>query len=452
MRPKAAGISDAEESILERQFDGSPFAKQRLDDESNNRVPRQPTKLDIFDFDSTLFLSPLLSPCMWHPKFIGAMTTENYFGPGWWRDLRSLQLGQLDQLQKSGWQGFWNEDVVERARRSLADENTLTVVLTGRRYHPFHKVIPSMLKAKDLGFDMVCLRPDPELADLVTKNYADDRILYNVQPSVFSTTMDFKTSFMEHMFRKVPSLTSVEMWDDRLPHVEKFRKYFAGHRLHSRINYVPAVRPRYNPAWERSTVDAILGEHNEHLKALRVPAHISLVPVKNASVVQLDQDAVDRLADTFGPLYNKQAQFENARKSEWRWKYGERPVLFGDRVILHQRPLPPDQLPFGYDTPVDVRVVFVTDKQTDAGLVLFVELRRQGSDAFDRRLYRLPLYFRPSDNRFFQTRFEANKRKLPRDMQITVQGKVGYSTLLTSESRSIPVKRHHPDDDNDRDY
>lgn len=383
---------------------------------------------------------------MWHPKFIGAMTTENHFGPGWWRDLRSLELGPLDQLEKSGWHGFWNEDVVARARRSLADEETLTVVLTGRRYHPFHKVIPFMLRSKDLAFDMVCLRPDPELADLATRNNADDRVLYNVQPSVFSTTMDFKTSFMEHMFRKVPSLTTVEMWDDRLPHVEKFRKYFSGHRLQSRINYVPAVRPRYNPAWERSTVDAILGSHNEELKALRIPRHISLVSVKNASVVRLDQDAVDRLADVFGPLYNEQAQMENAQKAEWRWKHGERPVLFGDRVILHQCPLPPDKLPFGYDAPVDVRVVSATHKETDVGLVLFVELREQGSDTFGRHLYRLPLYYRPSDNRFFQTRFEHNRRKLSHDLQITVQGKIGYSTLLTSEFRSIPVKRHHPDD------
>ena len=80
-----------------------------------------PTNLAVFDFNSTLFLTPSPSPTIWHSSLIHALTTEGLWGPGWWRDIRSLELGPQAVLENSQWNGYWNEDIVAKARAAIAD-------------------------------------------------------------------------------------------------------------------------------------------------------------------------------------------------------------------------------------------------------------------------------------------------------------------------------------------
>lgn len=64
-----------QKKVLQDQYESSPFYL-------NNKIDLKPTQLDIFDFDSTLFLSPSLSPTIWHPSLIRQLVGEDVFGPG----------------------------------------------------------------------------------------------------------------------------------------------------------------------------------------------------------------------------------------------------------------------------------------------------------------------------------------------------------------------------------
>src|SRR3712207_2723881 len=68
------------------------------------------TRLDIFDFDNTLFKSPVPNPQLWDSHFLGLLMGYGRVGKGWYHDLRTLELGE--QVESSGWAGWWNEEVV----------------------------------------------------------------------------------------------------------------------------------------------------------------------------------------------------------------------------------------------------------------------------------------------------------------------------------------------------
>lgn len=398
-----------------RQFNASPFAQ--------HAQHRQPKQLDIFDFDSTLFLSPLPSATLWHPNLIQALTSEDYEWPGWWRDIRSLQLG--DEVEKDGWQGYWNEDVVAQAKESMADPDRLTVVLTGRRYHPFHAVIPRMLAAHGLEFDMVCLRPDPELAD---------------GPSVFKSTMDFKTSYILFMLANVPSIESIVMWDDRAHHVKRFQQFLDTLRRRQvlrqqgLVHYVPAVRPAFRPEWERRVV----------AKMLKDQKNVKLAEIPVATVIQLNQTELNKVENAFKDLYH---EAETRYASCWRGPGAERPLLYGDKIILRYsshvnandyqsiKESLHVNLPWQHDhsdscvgSEVKVKVVATSRPSAEYGLQLQVRIADPDSDEFSRQLYVLPLYHKPSENLFTPYPHQVWK-PLPEHEQICVTGVVDYAYL-----------------------
>ncbi|KAF9403169.1 hypothetical protein BGX21_006535 [Mortierella sp. AD011] len=63
----------------------------------------------VFDFDQTLFRSPLPNPALWDTSFIGQMISWNTCGPGWWHNPATLDLGP--EAEASIWDGWWNEDI-----------------------------------------------------------------------------------------------------------------------------------------------------------------------------------------------------------------------------------------------------------------------------------------------------------------------------------------------------
>ncbi|CAO3649894.1 unnamed protein product [Cunninghamella blakesleeana] len=288
MRITYNDIQPLEKTVLQDQYEDSPFFKK------GKHLTTQPTHLEIFDFDSTLFLSPSLSPTLWHPTLIKELVGEDVYGPGWWRDIRSLELGPIDTLEKKQWKGFWNEDIVEKARISLADPSIMTVLLTGRRKVPFNTLISRMVASKQLDFDLLGLRPDPTQEDhdqhiqltssesalsffmdhphqksyhhKKKKKTSQSCIVYGAH-SIFQDTMDFKTSFILNLLHNVPSIKKITMWDDRLPHVKKFQEYLQEliHLktiLESKVHYVPGIRPKYDPQWESQVVQHIFTSHD----------------------------------------------------------------------------------------------------------------------------------------------------------------------------------------------
>ncbi|KAI9310973.1 hypothetical protein BX666DRAFT_1125855 [Dichotomocladium elegans] len=323
MKHSYADVLDHEKAILDRQFDGTLFAKET--------PHRRPTKLAIFDFDSTLFYSPLLSPSIWHPTLVHAVTNEGQLGPGWWRDIRSLELGA--DVENSRWDGFWNPEVVRQARECIADESTLTVVLTGRRVHPFFDKVSAMLASQNLRFDMTCLRPDPENPEVDNQ-------------SVFASTMEFKLAFILHLLHRVPSLSTVTMWDDRPHHVKKFQLFldtlkYEQHLLTAcHVHQVRPIRPVFNPDWERETVQKII-ENSSYV----------LTPKAAATVITLENKSRDILRRMF-------PEFRTPRNHT-----GEVPVFSGTEVFLALKPLSRMAVPFGgIGCTVQIRVTDISEQ------------------------------------------------------------------------------------------
>lgn len=423
----------------------------------------QPKKLAIFDFDSTLFFSPLLSPTLWHPKLISLATTESVYGPGWWRDIRSLDLGSFEELKKTAWNGFWNEKTVKEARECISDPDTMTVVLTGRRFHPFHLLIPDMLESKNLQFDLIGLRPDPEHT---TENHWEVRngyqkLTYNLASSVFKSTMHFKTCFILNILHNVPSLKNVVMWDDRIPHVYRFREYLS--QLHqsrvidtSSVIYVPGIRPKYNPDWEIRVMQHIIDTHNKAVmdhsvngkkegkfeQRLRWPnvekedplelspdAPLKLTQLPCATIVKLSERDSDHLYDKYKPIFKKQLDMFSSRDLG-----GEQPVYFGDSIyISSQKVIPSNSI---YDGPIGTRVEVTIKAYSEATQLSCLLLLAQIDD--NRSEYILPLWYKPSEyNDIFKLK---NVKWTPVKDSLVLKGRVDYQYRLGVEDKA-PVSK-----------
>ncbi|KAF9006272.1 hypothetical protein BGZ52_008573, partial [Haplosporangium bisporale] len=65
--------------------------------------------VNVFDFDHTLFQSPLPNPALWDPSFIGVLISWNHCYTGWWHNPGTLDLGP--EAEATVWDGWWNEDI-----------------------------------------------------------------------------------------------------------------------------------------------------------------------------------------------------------------------------------------------------------------------------------------------------------------------------------------------------
>lgn len=134
----------------------------------------------------------------------------------------------------------------------------MTVLLTGRRYHPFHAIVPEILSTKGLQFDLLGLRPDPEVPDGA--------------PDVFRSTLEFKLAFLTNLLLTFPTLREVRMWEDRAPHVEKFEGFLMlwkeeGRLARVEVHYVTAATNKMEEEWEIGAIKRILERHNEKVEA-----------------------------------------------------------------------------------------------------------------------------------------------------------------------------------------
>ncbi|KAI8575661.1 hypothetical protein K450DRAFT_260564 [Umbelopsis ramanniana AG] len=227
----------------------------------------KPTVLDIFDFDSTLFMSPLMSQIC-SKNLNSIVLVEGAIGPGWWRDINSLTLGDNTKLQQSAWDSYWNDEVVEEAKKSIADSSKLSVMLTGRRVHPFGKIITSMLESKGLQFDIVALRPDP--IDMI-----EEGTLFNSGIQAFNNTMEFKKTFLLDLLEREPSLRRLVMYDDRKNHVAKFEQWIgqlvAQHVLDSgKVFHIVSPPRGFDPGRELACMKSIIDEHNKRVDIRRL--------------------------------------------------------------------------------------------------------------------------------------------------------------------------------------
>ncbi|KAI9346411.1 hypothetical protein DFJ73DRAFT_660541 [Zopfochytrium polystomum] len=164
------------------------------------------TRLCIFDFDSTLFRSPLPNPEVWASDLHGALISDC----GWFTEPRTLSAPYVPEQPDLSW---WDADVLADVRRAMREEeHSIRVLLTGRRHDLFYRRIRSLVDLADpsdpISFDMVFLK---EVSD-------------SAGARKFLTTLDYKLAVIANFLKCFPSLSHIEIWDDRKRHLDLFAK------------------------------------------------------------------------------------------------------------------------------------------------------------------------------------------------------------------------------------
>ncbi|KAF9276244.1 hypothetical protein BGZ68_010157 [Mortierella alpina] len=225
-----------------------------------------PHTVNVFDFDQTLFRSPLPSPALWDPSFIGTLISWNDCGAGWWHTPATLDFGP--EAEASAWEGWWNEDLVKDVERSSSDPGCLTILLTGRNGPVYGKQLLRMLKAKGLDFDLVATKPNT----VARLNSAQDGLPNKKKEKYLKLhTFSTKHDFLYHVLFEFPSIRHMHVWDDRPGQIAKFRQ--AGQEWLDKkmletfeITTVQIPHRYMDPKREMDLVTAMVQSHNRQVE------------------------------------------------------------------------------------------------------------------------------------------------------------------------------------------
>lgn len=165
-----------------------------------------PITVKIFDFDNTLFRSPVPNEKMWGRSFYGCLVSDlKTGGLGWWQSLISMDPTIINVND-------WIEETTEEVKKAMPVESEFKVMLTGRNTS-FFDTIKGMLDSKGLQFNAYGLKP------FVTK----------------MSTLDFKFDFIKKTLEDLRTaghhVSAVEMWEDRREHIGEFTEFLAGLKL-----------------------------------------------------------------------------------------------------------------------------------------------------------------------------------------------------------------------------
>ncbi|RAL12347.1 rRNA 2'-O-methyltransferase fibrillarin-like protein [Aspergillus homomorphus CBS 101889] len=180
----------------------------------NKELPAVPQvrAIHVYDFDNTLFLSPLPNPQLWNGPTIGFLQAyESFANGGWWHDpnLLSATGDGIEKEELRAWEGWWNEQIVQLVRLSMEQKDALTVLLTGRSESGFSEIIKRMVNSKKLEFDLICLKPE-----------------VGPRNQRFASTMEFKQTFLEDLVLTYDQAEDLRIYEDRPKHAKGFRDYF----------------------------------------------------------------------------------------------------------------------------------------------------------------------------------------------------------------------------------
>ena len=144
------------------------------------------TQLHIYDFDATLFMSPM------HPD-----DWEGHIGH-WYDTLQSLSAPCVIDPPNDLWIG----STVSSAHSSIADPSVYAILMTGRtRKSELVGRITDLLAMGGLTFEEVLLKPTGDVR-----------------------TQPWKSSMIEKLAAKLSDLQEVHIWEDRADHLQAFIK------------------------------------------------------------------------------------------------------------------------------------------------------------------------------------------------------------------------------------
>ncbi|PYH75638.1 hypothetical protein BO82DRAFT_387883 [Aspergillus uvarum CBS 121591] len=231
---------------------------------TNKELPAVPQvrSIHIYDFDNTLFLSPLPNPQLWNGPTIGFLQAyESFANGGWWHDpnLLSATGEGIEKEEPRAWEGWWNEQIVQLVKLSMEQKDALTVLLTGRSESGFSEIIKRMVNSKKLEFDLICLKPE-----------------VGPRNQRFASTMEFKQTFLEDLILTYEQAEDLRIYEDRPKHAKGFRDYFE--QLNRKFQTAQGPSPRkpitseviqvaegsmyLDPVLETAEVQRMINSHN----------------------------------------------------------------------------------------------------------------------------------------------------------------------------------------------
>ncbi|KAI3325715.1 hypothetical protein HD806DRAFT_491072 [Xylariaceae sp. AK1471] len=167
--------------------------------------------IHVYDFDNTLFQTPLPNPKLWNGATLNRLGSPDIFvNGGWWHDSRILAAtgDGVEREEPRAWNGWWNEKIVELVQLSMKQKDALCVLLTGRSERGFSELIKRIVKSKGLEFDMIGLKPE-------------------VGPNSerFKSTMLFKQAFLKAVMETYKQAQEIRIYEDRPKHVAGFKEF-----------------------------------------------------------------------------------------------------------------------------------------------------------------------------------------------------------------------------------
>ncbi|KAK3941169.1 putative tat pathway signal sequence protein [Diplogelasinospora grovesii] len=227
------------------------------------------TAIHVYDFDNTLFKTPLPNPKIWNGPTIGTLANpEAFVNGGWWHDSRILAAtGEgLEKEEPKAWSGWWNEKIVELIQLSMEQKDALCVLLTGRSEAGFSDLIKRMVVAKGLEFDLITLKP-----------------AVGPDNQRFASTMIFKQMFLEALMETYRRAEEIRIYEDRPKHVKGFRDFLADYNkrqngiggrptrgpITAEVIQVADMATNLDPVAEVAEVQHLINEHNAALAERR---------------------------------------------------------------------------------------------------------------------------------------------------------------------------------------
>lgn len=229
------------------------WAIPESEDQLNVPSPEKVTSIHIYDFDNTLFRTPLPNPELLSTSAIGVLESLNgLHNGGWWADPRFL-LGTgngYEEEKKVAWKFWWNERVVELAKLSWDDPNSLCILLSGRKSACFSGCISSIVEAKGLKFNAIILRREDKLG-------------------AGESTLQFKNKIIVDLLKYYDQTNSITIYEDRPKQANGFRRTLKHLSSVIRPELIYEVVEVYepqtylDPVVERDLIEDALKAHNE---------------------------------------------------------------------------------------------------------------------------------------------------------------------------------------------
>lgn len=187
------------------------------------------TVIRVFDFDGTLYNSPIPNPELWDKNMIGTLMGEVHRGGlGWFQNPITLSEKYLGN-------STFNKDVIAEVFKSMNDPNSITVLLTGRTTEYEH-LIRNILDERGLVFDHYGFKPIIRGGKI--------------------PTFQFKQEFITNLVNDYKP-DAIEFWEDRLRHVKKFNELINILNLKGEVHYVDETPCYMEPFYEREVVNIL---------------------------------------------------------------------------------------------------------------------------------------------------------------------------------------------------